>query len=86
MQKLVKTTVTIPEQTLLLIKYLALQRGTTISEIFREALGEKVNLPIKVTKDIHPLKHLGVFNLGINNIFSKRSDIYDEHTKRKMGL
>lgn len=86
MQNLVKTTVTIPEETLLLIKYLALQRGTSVSEIFREALREKVNLPKKEAKRKDPMSHLGVFSLGIDKIYNKRSDLYDEHIKRKMGL
>ena len=86
MQKLVKTTVTIPEQTLLLVKYLALQRGITISQIFREALCEKVNLPKNISKNNDPLRHLGVFNVGTHKSYNKRSDIYDEHLKRKMGL
>ena len=86
MQNLVKTTVTIPEETLLLIKYLALQRNTSVSEIFREALREKVNLPKKISGGGNPMRHLGVFSIGIDKIYNKRSDLYDEHIKRKMGL
>ena len=86
MQNLVKTTVTIPEETLLLIKYLALQRNTSVSEIFREALREKVNLPKKEAKRKDPMRLLGRFSIGIDKIYNKRSDLYDEHIKRKMGL
>lgn len=86
MQNLIKTTVTIPEETLLLIKYLALQRGTSVSEIFREALREKVNLPKKTAGKKDPMRLLGRFSIGIDKIYNKRSDLYDEHIKRKMGF
>lgn len=86
MQNLVKTTVTIPEETLLLIKYLALQRGTSVSEIFREALREKVNLPKKAAKKKDPMRLLGKLSIGIDKIYNKRSDLYDDYIRRKMGI
>lgn len=85
MADLVKTTVTIPENILQRAKIVALREKTTLSKIIREALEEKVSRKRgRIVKD--PMKLLGTFSIGIKNIYNKRSDLYEEHLRRKMGL
>lgn len=84
MQNLVKTTVTIPEDILKRAKLVAIQEKTTLSEILRDALKKRVYGYTRTTKK-DPLKFMGVFSLGIKKIYDKRSDLYEEHLKRKMG-
>lgn len=85
MANLVKTTVTIPEDILQAAKMTAVREGTTLSSIVRDALKVKLN-PRKGRKVKDPMRLLGKYSLGIKKIYNKRSDIYDEHIKRKMGL
>ena len=84
MDTLVKTTITLPEQLLQQAKLAAIRGKTSVSRIMRDALQKRVATPIKRVKD--PMKLLGKFRLGINKIYTKRSDLYDDYLKRKMGL
>lgn len=84
MADLVKTTITIPEDILKRAKLVALQEKTTLSEILRDALKKRVyGYTRTINKD--PLKFMGAFSIGIKKIYNKRSDLYEEHLKRKMG-
>lgn len=85
MADLVKTTVTIPEDILQAAKLQAVREKTTLSSLIREALRGKV-ASRKKRKVKDPMKLLGKYSLGIKKIYNKRSDLYHEHIKRKMGF
>lgn len=87
MADMVKTTITLPEDLLQEAKFVALQEKTTLSKIIREGvaarIGKKIN---KVKTKKNPMRFAGVLRGGIDKIYHKRSDLYEEHLKRKMGL
>lgn len=85
MDHLIKTTITIPENILNKAKLLALKEKITLSRVIREALEEKVEKR-RGRKVKDPMELLGTLSIGINKIYNKRSDLYDEHLRRKMGL
>lgn len=82
---LVKTTVTIPEDIIRQAKLVALSENTTLSDLIRSALEDKVK-PHKKKKLKDPMKLAGTFTMGIDKLYSKRSDLYDDRLKRKMGF
>lgn len=84
MTDLVKTTITVPEDILQAAKRAAVEEKTTLSSIIREAIKDRIYKRKKnITKD--PTKFMGVFSIGIKKIYNKRSDLYAEHLRRKMG-
>lgn len=85
MTQLVKTTVTIPEDLFREAKLAAVQEKVTFSRILREALDERIHRRNKRFKK-NPLRLAGRFKLGVNQLYKKRSDLYDEHIRRKMGF
>lgn len=85
MADMLKTTITIPEDILYKAKLMAVRERTSLSKIMREALEEKVERKWgKKVKD--PMRLAGVFKLGIKKLYNKRSDLYDDYIKRKMGF
>lgn len=85
MSNLVRTTIALPEETLRLSKIIALEEKRTLNEVIREAL--ETRLYGKRKKAVaEPQKLLGQFSLGIGKIFRKRSEIYEEHLKRKLAF
>lgn len=86
MANLIKTTVTIPEDILQMVKLKAVQEKTTLSDIIRNALKREVGMKRrgKLYKD--PMKLAGRFKIGITKLYNKRSDLYDDYIKRKMGF
>ena len=87
MNQLVKTTITIPEDLLQTVKLTAVHSKTTFSHVIRDALEDYIRKPKKqkiVKKD--PMRLLGKFKLGIKVPYKNRSDLYDEHLQRKMGI
>lgn len=85
MGNLVKTTVTIPEDIIKAARVTAVNEGTTLSNIIREALKTRVYGREKSARR-DPMKLAGKYSIGIGRIYNKRSDLYDEHLKRKMGI
>lgn len=85
MTDMVKTTITIPQDILEKAKLMAVREKISLSKIMRDALEEKVERK-RGRKVKNPMKLLGNFSLGIKKIYNKRSDLYDEHLRRKMGL
>lgn len=85
MNNLVKTTITLPEDLLQTAKLVALQERKTLSALMREAVNDRVYKP-KMRAEKKPMRFMGVYKLGIKKIYNKRSDLYDEHLKRKMGI
>ncbi len=84
--KLVKTTVTLPEEMLKQAKFTAINENTTLSELMRDGLRLRISSPPKSRKKLDPMKTLGVFKLGIKEPYKQRSDLYDDYLKRKMGF
>jgi len=85
MTDMVKTTITIPEDILEKAKLMAVREKISLSKIMRDALQEKVARK-RGRKVKDPMKLLGTFSIGIKKIYNKRSDLYDEHIRRKMGF
>ncbi len=82
---LVKTTVTIPEDLLRMAKLKAVQEKTTVSDLIRDGLKTRLQRPRMIEKK-DPMRLAGRFRLGSAKIYNKRSDLYDDHILRKMGL
>ena len=88
MQTLVKTTITLPEDLLQQAKIRAIHKNVTLSQLIRNGLAKEIGITTKAkpTPAKDPLRHLGVFKLGIKSVYTKRSEIYDDHLKRNMGV
>ena len=84
MQKLARTTITLPEETMHTAKLIALHQKKSLSRIINEALEDKITPKRRVLlRD--PMELLGIYNLGIGKVYKSRSDLYEEHVRRKMG-
>jgi len=81
----VRTTITLPEQLLQTARHRAVNQRKPLSVVIEEALEEKL-LQKKEQKVKDPMSVLGVFSLGAGKIYEKRSELYDEHIRRKMGF
>ena len=84
MQKLARTTITLPEEILKTAKLIALHKKTSLGKIIEDALTDKIT-PKKRVLLGNPMKLLGKYNLGAGKIYKNRSDLYEEHIRRKMG-
>ena len=85
----VKTTIMLPEKILREAKIAAINERTTLSNIIASGIELRLGKPSKIKKSGQkkdPLRFLGAFSIGIKNPYKHRSDLYDEHIKRKMGL
>lgn len=71
------------------MKLKAVNEKTTISVLITKALNQLLiegSKPKKlVDKGPESTHRLGVFKLGITQVYKHRADLYDEHLKRKMG-
>jgi len=87
MADMVKTTITVPEDLFQEIKLTAVAEKTTLSNIFREGAALRIGRKLGKTKlGKNPMRFAGILRGGIDKIYHKRSDLYDEHLRRKMGL
>ena len=86
MSQLVKTTIMLPEELLQMAKYTAVREKTTVSGLIKTSLEQRLNGRIKKKQVKDPMSSLGKLRLGINKIYNKRSDLYEEHIRRKMGF
>lgn len=81
---LIRTTVVIPEDLLRTAKLFAILENKTVSDLIRDGLRDRLRgKEEKKTED--PMSLLGTFSLGAKKIYKKRSNLYAEHIKRKMG-
>lgn len=84
---LVKTTITLPEELIKRAKIASVEERITLSEFIRDGMEWRLRgthrLKKKKIKD--PMKLLGRLSLGVEKIYDKRSDLYEDHIKRKMG-
>jgi hypothetical protein len=90
---LVKTTINIDEELLREAKLFALANKTSLSKIVNIGVAKEVGSkkkPMKelsVKKRIEALKSVvGKYNLGPEEPYRKRSDLYDDHFERKFGI
>ena len=85
MADMVKTTITIPDDLLQEVKLTAVSERTTLSNIFREGAALRIGrIQSKTKPKKNPMRFAGVVKGGIDKIYHKRSDLYDEHLRRKM--
>jgi len=86
MKKLIRTTITVPEDIYKQAKIKASLAQESFSAYVTEALYEKINqLKNKLlVKKVAPEKTLGVFSLGIKKI-PKRKNLYENYVQRKLG-
>ncbi len=81
MSNLVRTTINIPQDLLLELKYYALSQNTSVSRLIQETVTEKMGK--KKTKD--SLLHLaGKLDLK-DKTPPQRSKLYTKHVQKKMG-
>ena len=87
MKKLIRTTITIPENLYRQAKVNAAFLRESFSAYVVSSLEQKVtgNSLTKKGKKIDPMKTLGVFSLGVKKI-PDREKLYDKYLKRKMGI
>lgn len=86
MKKLIRTTITIPEDIYKQAKIKASLLRESFSAYVVESLQERLSLvrTREKTKRVDPKKTLGVFSIGVKKIL-KRSEIYAQYLKRKLG-
>jgi len=86
MKKLIRTTITVPEDIYKQAKVKASLVQESFSTYVTEALYEKINQIINepLKKKVDPKKTLGVFSLGIKKI-PLRKKLYETHIQRKLG-
>ncbi|OGM32510.1 hypothetical protein A2803_03530 [Candidatus Woesebacteria bacterium RIFCSPHIGHO2_01_FULL_44_21] len=85
MPNLVRTTILLPEDLAQAAKMKALQEKKSLSELIRETLEPRVSgaKPAKPAGD--PMASLGVFKIGIDKIYNRRSELYEEHLQNKLS-
>jgi predicted CopG family antitoxin len=88
MQPTVRTTVTFPEDVYQQLKITAVMEKKTLSEVVTDlARQTHADLKEKNKRDKKdPMQILGGLHLGISNLYTNRDDLYEDHTKQKMGV
>ncbi len=83
MQTRVRTTITLPEETLHRVKLQAVLEKTTLSELIRRRIeGDKRPTVQKVKKRMH--MRLGSLSLGVNSAL-RREEIYEDYLRHKIS-
>lgn len=85
MPQMVKTTLLLPEDLLQMAKIAAVQQKTTVSAMVRDTLDRHLSGAVTTPSRKDPMKSLGTFSIGIKKVYNKRSDLYEDHLRRKMG-
>lgn len=86
MMQMIKTTLVLPEDQLRQAKIKAIEEKTTVSKYVSQLLREKLQSPPSLhQKDLDPMKTLGKLKLGRTSETYRRSEMYEEYLKRKMG-
>ena len=87
MSNLARTTITLPEHLYNQVKIIAASKGASFSSYVADVLELKVGVKkSKKTKTADPLSVLGRLSLGGKEPYKRRSELYEEHVKRKMGF
>lgn len=66
-------------------KIVAVQQKTTVSAMVRDTLDRHLSGAVTTPSRKDPMKSLGTFSIGIKKVYNKRSDLYEDHLRRKMG-
>jgi hypothetical protein len=87
MKKLIRTTISIPEDIYKQAKVKASILGESFSAYVVDSLQEKASQIRNkgTTKVIDPVKTLGVFSVGIKKV-PERNKLYEKYLKTKLGL
>lgn len=87
MTQMVKTTIILPEDLLQQAKVKAIHEKKTLSQLVSEGLETRLTAEKQTRKaPADPMKTLGKLKLGITKVYEHRSELYDDHLKRKMGV
>lgn len=84
----IRTTVILPDELFQKAKLKAVLDKITLSEVLKNALENHLDdkkPKTVVAKKQNKRSWLGAFKIGISNVYDKRSDLYEDHLKRKMG-
>lgn len=82
---MVRTTLLLPEDLLQMAKIAAVHRKTTVSAMMRDTLNKQFSQTVATHPATDPMSSLGTFSIGIKKVYAKRSELYEEHLRRKMG-
>jgi len=85
MKKLVRTTITIPEDLYKQAKIQAAALRESFSSYIVSVVEEKIKGKNKTKTFKDPFKAMGTLSLGIDRNF-KRKDLYEEYLRKKMGI
>lgn len=86
MQTVVRTTITLPDELLRQAKLQAVREKTTVSSLVRYALQARLFRKKAGKLSKKPRVWIGKYRLGITKLYNKRSDLYEDHIRRKMGF
>lgn len=78
MSNLVRTTIMLPEELVDQVKLTARLKNMSMSAYIRESIKEKVEGKTKKGPKINLDELAGKYKLGINKLYEKRSELYDE--------
>ena len=88
MQTQVKTTVSLPGDLIQRAKITAVEHKLTLSHLIRKGLEKEIDFyqsaPLN-DRTMNPLRHLGIYKIGIQRSYKKRADIYEKLLKRNLG-
>jgi len=91
MSNLIRTTVIVPEELLEWAKLTALRLNSSVSQLTRKGLEQLRSNPANLKRKIGAesqndwRKWAGSLDLGGKEPYKKRSDIYEEHLRRKLS-
>ncbi len=85
MQKLIRTSITIPEDIYKDARVVAAKKSESLSKFITQSIRIRMYGKAKPKKKTDPTKILGKYSLGGKEPYKHRSELYDEHLKRKMG-
>lgn len=82
MQTRVRTTITLPEETLHIAKLQAVLEKTTLSELIRRKIEDEERPTVKKVKKVMHMR-LGSLSLGVNSTF-RREEMYEDYIRHKI--
>lgn len=87
MSKLLRTTITIPEEVYKKARITAATEGKSVSAFITDSIRLILSIPKKKSSIKDPLKILGTFSFDMSeeSVKNIRKNAYEDHLKRKMG-
>lgn len=89
MQQMIRTTITFPEDIYQQLKIMAVMEKKTLSDVVTNLARQTktdINQKKKLKKNKDILNVLGGFHIGISHTYNNRDELYENHTKHKMGI